>query len=104
MSSRRIGFSHDYPKLYGQTKAKLLEVKLIDRDEIHFAAINYDTVWFDDALGAHYFELDPGMQMRLTLIGDKGVPFTTYRSYTQANAGKYANAVGEEFEIFVRKS
>lgn len=99
-----IRFAHNYAKLYGQKSARLLDVILIARDDINFEAVNYDTSWFDEVtLGIHYFELENGEYLRLTFIGDKGIPFTTYRKNTPENSLRYLLNIGEEFVVFVKR-
>jgi len=97
MQDNHIGFSHPYTKLFGQTSGLLLQVVPIDRNEIHEDAIDYDTEWYDSELNQFFFPLDPGKYLRLTFIGDKGIPFTTYRTDTPEHRSRF---FGHENQVF----
>ena len=99
---KRIGFSHNYTKLHGTTKARLVEVEPVDISKVDEAAIFYDTeYWEDDEI--RFYHLEPGIYLRLLLMSACGIPFTTYRKFKKENIDKYVNSVGEWFEIFVKE-
>lgn len=76
-----IGFSHDYVKLHGQTHGTLISVKLVDVDK-EFPpkeGLEYDTEYTDLKDINGYYVLDNGRYVQLTFMGNKEIPFTTYR-------------------------
>lgn len=99
---KRIGFSHNYTKLHGTTRARLVECETVDTNLIDEAAIFYDTEYWDDD-GYKFYDLKPGIYLRLLLMSECGIPFTTYRKANDENAEKYCNAVGEWFEIYIKE-
>ena len=86
-----VEFNHNYTKLHNQKSGFLCFVNpfLIDKnftDETY----QYDT----DGL----YPLEKGkIYMQLVFLGDKEIPFTTYREDTPENRAKY---VGKERQIF----
>lgn len=93
---RHIGFSHRYFKLYGQSSGTLLQVKIVDVADISSEAIDYDT-----AYDGGRFEFDPEEKtlLRLVFIGDKGIPFTTYRADTAEHRRRFFGGVDQEFNF-----
>ena len=91
----RIGFSHNYSKLHGQTSAKLLSVEVVKRDSLDAEYVRYDT----DGV----FELENEEYLKLLLMGNKGIPFTTLRRNIEQNVEKYCKNVGSEFEVYVKE-
>ena len=53
----KIKFSHTYPKLWNQTSGDLICVRLIEREGVGQALINYDTL-YDDNGDIEYYEQD----------------------------------------------
>lgn len=100
---KRIGFSHDYHKLHYQTKAQLLQCVRIMRCEIDERAYVYDASYYDENDDLKFFPLEDGDYLRLLLMGDYGIPFTTYRKDTPENRAKYLDSVGNWFEIYVKE-
>lgn len=97
---KRIKFSHDYPKLHGQTSAKLLAVIPRKRNEMSEELIEYDTSYFNDDGVKEYFPLKSGNYIQLVFIGNLGIPFCTIRSaFPQSKVEYYTSSIGEEFEI-----
>ena len=76
-----IGFSHDYVKLYGQKYGTLISVKLVDVDDVFppKEGLEYDTEYVDlkDINGC--YRMERGRYIQLTFMGNKEIPFTTYR-------------------------
>lgn len=89
--ANRIGFSHHYSKIYGQTHGILAyaSIYIIDRKWFPDETRRYDT----DGV----FPLDDGVYLQLVFIGYKQIPFTTYRKNTPENREKYC---GHEREVF----
>lgn len=97
-----IEFNHNYTKLHGTTRARLVEWQTVDTNHIDKAAIFYDTeYWEDDE--RKFYDLKPGVYLRLLLMSECGIPFTTYRKANDENAEKYCHAIGEWFEIYVKE-
>ena len=95
----RISFSHDYPKLHGQTTATLLAVIpiRIDRNTLR-ELIEYDTK-FDGG----YFPLPTGDYIQLVFIGNLHIPFCTIRkAWPPQKVEYYKAAIGYDFAINVK--
>ena len=90
-----VKFNHDYTKLHGQRSGKLVHAELMKIDETFSKeALEYDTDGlYEFKMGEYYIQL--------VFLGDKDIPFTTYRNETQENRDKYFPHVGEEFEFMV---
>lgn len=99
---KRIEFSHNFTKLHGTTKARLLEWQTKDSDFIDGEAILYDTEYWEGGKRKFYY-LKPGLYLRLLLMGENGIPFTTYRKANNENVAKYCDSIGEWFEIVVNE-
>lgn len=108
-----IRFSHEYPKLYGQTSAELLAVRpiRIDRNTPD-ALLEYDTTYFDkpykDATcifsDEKRFPLPTGDYIQLIFLGNLRIPFCTIRSaYPPSKVAYYQRSVGKVFTIEVRE-
>lgn len=98
--NKRIGFSHHYPKLHGQTSAKLLAVIPRKRNEMSEELIEYDTTYFTEDGTKAYFPLKPGNYIQLVFIGNLGIPFCTIRSsFPPSKVEYYTMAIGEDFDI-----
>jgi hypothetical protein len=109
----KITFSHDYPKLHGQDKAQLLDARIWDRDLMHEDFIEYDTRYFDaskenvdlyDAKNpyAHY-PLPAGKYIVLVFFGNKMIPFTTVRPWTENKEKYYTDSIREWFDIVIKE-
>ena len=90
-----IKFSNEYPKLWNQTQAKLIDVSSIYPEEIKEDLIEYDT----KSVNGKYYELPKTKMIQLTFIGEKRIPFCTIRRWTADKEVYYSGAVGEIFEI-----
>lgn len=101
---KRIKFSHDYPKLHGQTSAKLLAVIPRKRNEMSEELIEYDTSYFTKDGVKEYFPLKSGNYIQLVFIGNLGIPFCTIRSaFPKSKVEYYTSSIGEDFEIHFKK-
>lgn len=96
-----IKFSHNYPKLHGQTSARLLSVrplKIDDNTPKEF--LEYDTKY-----DGGYFELPHGDCVQLIFLGNLGIPFSTVRNhYPPQKDDYYEGILGEMFDIVIRKN
>lgn len=93
---KRIGFSHRYPKIHGQTSARLLAVNPISiTKDTPSELLEYDTAYE----GGH-FELKRGKYIQLVFLGNLGIPFCTIRpAFPSRKVDYYNGAVGELFDI-----
>ena len=95
-----IRFSHNYPKLHGQTSARLVNVSTILIDEnTPKEFLDYDTVYD----GGRY-PLRKGKYLQLTFIGNLNIPFCTCRSaFPDWKIKYYILSVGETFKVEVNE-
>ena len=91
-----IRFSHEYPKLHGQTSAELLAVRPIKIDaHTPKELLDYDTTYD----GGRY-PLKSGDYIQLIFLGNLRIPFCTIRSaYPASKVMYYHGAVGKVFTI-----
>lgn len=108
----RISFSHDYPKLHGQTTAELLAVRpiRIDRntpDEL----LEYDTTYYkygfctygDPPKEKLRYPLPTGDYIQLVFLGNLRIPFCTIRmAWPPQKVEYYKAAIGYDFAINVK--
>lgn len=90
-----VKFNHNYSKLHGQKSGFLCWVTpfLMDKNFTD-EAYQYDT--------DGKYPLEKGkIYMQLVFLGDKEIPFTTYREDNLENRIKYVGHVGELFEFEV---
>lgn len=90
-----IKFRKNYPKLWNQTSAILIDINFRNRKFLHKDFIEYDTKSDDGT----YYNLSSGMLIQLVFIGNKGIPFCTIRRWTPGKANYYAEQLGKDFEI-----
>ena len=90
-----VKFNHDYTKLRGQRSGKLVHSELVKIDTTFpKEALEYDTDGlYEFKMGEYYIQC--------VFLGDKDIPFTTYRNETQENRDKYFNHIGEVFQFIV---
>ena len=92
-----VKFDHDYTKLHGQKSGFLCWVTpfLVDKNFTD-EAYQYDT----DGM----YPLEKGkIYMQLVFLGDKEIPFTTYREDTPENRAKYVGKVGHVFNFIIKE-
>lgn len=92
-----VKFDHDYTKLHGQKSGFLCWVTpfLMDKNFTD-EAYQYDT----DGM----YPLEKGkIYMQLVFLGDKEIPFTTYRDDTPENRAKYVGKVGQVFKFIIKE-
>lgn len=104
-----IGFCHNYQKLHGQTRATLLRVFSIRSEQLCPSFIEYDTRYIvDPGIGVcsedivKYFQIPPGECIVLVFLGEKNIPFTTVRKYTERKFNLFNALVGRDFDVVVR--
>lgn len=97
-----IKFSHEYPKLHGQTSATLNAVHNINlvnepgsEDE---ELIEYDTTFYEGTEKKHY-PLESGVYLLLVFLGNKNIPFTTIRRWTPEKNRFYCEQIHKDFLI-----
>ena len=100
---KTIRFSHNYPKLHGQTTAELLAVKPIRIDgNTPMALIDYDTTYHDENGYVRHYYLAKGDYIQLIFLGNLRVPFCTIRkAWPRSKVDYYTAAIGEMFAIEV---
>ena len=91
----KIKFSHNYPKLWNQTEALLLNVLKIDSTEFNNDLIEYDT---KNSEGS-YYPLKKGKYIQLIFLGNKRIPFCTIRSYNSNKFNYYTSLINQQFRI-----
>ena len=94
-----IKFSSDYPKLWGQTSAKLLAVETININrDTPAELLEYDTKKKDGT----YYPLKSGKYLQLVFIGNKHIPFCTIRSaYPPQKEEYYRSLIGQNFDVVI---
>ena len=80
-----IGFSHHYTKMHGQQFGILLKVyqQSIDEDNIDSEMVKYDTEYINENGDKSYYPMEKGIYVMLVFLGEKNIPFTTYRKWTK---------------------
>ena len=97
----RIKFSHDYPKLWGQTTAKLIGIEFIEPKDF---PLNQDLLDYDTKTNeGEYYPLPKGKYLQLVFLGNKKIPFCTIRRWTTTKDEYYVKQIGKEFEIVIEK-
>jgi len=91
----QITFSHNYPKLHGQKRAMLLMLEKTILSKLTDEFIEYDTKYDG---GGHY-HLAPGVYIMLVFLGEKYIPFTTMRPFTEEKYQYYKTGIGKTFTI-----
>ena len=126
-----IKFSHEYVKMWGQKSARLLavDIVLLKARELSPELIEYDTKYipatledscgcklhtdFDGDVEHCHYPLPKGELIKLTFIGDKGIPFCTIRTRYRYDRGKnqkvdkvdyYKPLISEWFDVVVKEA
>ena len=93
---KTIKFSHEYPKLHGQTSAELLAVRPIKIG----ANTPKELLEYDTAHERGRYPLKSGDHIQLIFLGNLRIPFCTIRSaYPASKVWYYYNSIGETFKI-----
>ena len=103
-----IGFSHHYTKMHGQVCGTLIYSRVLSEPEsriLHNGSLTqaYDTEWrsiYDDIV--HYAEIEEDEWIQLVFLGNKQIPFTTYRKFPKdwsvdIHGTPYADLWGKPF-------
>jgi hypothetical protein len=95
----KIKFSSDYPKLWGQKSAILLNVLLIEKNEFPLDKdlVEYDTKNCDGT----YYPLPKNKYIQLVFLGNKRIPFCTIRRFTEEKYKYYFYNQKTDFEIVI---
>ena len=94
-----IKFSHDYPKLHGQTSAELLAVRPIHIDK----STPRELLEYDTKYDCGYYKLTTGDYIQLIFLGNLRIPFCTIRrNYPPQKGDYYRSKVGDVFTIEVK--
>lgn len=116
----QIRFSHNYPKLWGQTTAKLIAIEFLDAKEVqkNKDLLEYDTRYDigltpdGDMLYDNYHLPKSGELLQLVFIGNKHIPFCTLRPRYYYNKAEkrtvdkmsyYEPKIGEIFDIVINE-
>jgi hypothetical protein len=111
----QIKFSHNYPKIWGQKRAQLITVRLLDCQgvAINKVLLEYDTYWNNEWGCAWlqelelerpdgYYELPKtGKLIQLVFLGDRDIPFCTLRRFTPEKFEYYRNLARQVFEVII---
>lgn len=101
----KIKFSHNYPKLHGQTSAVLLAVRELyfPKDSNH-ELLEYDTS-YPSPHGIDFYPLPAGPYLQLIFVGNKHIPFCTirpkYGGFRKNKKGYYEGQIGKAFSIVI---
>ena len=88
-----IEFNHNYTKLHGQKAGFLCWANIYHMGK-NFPQETYEY----DTDGVYEFQKDVDY-IQLVFLGDKEIPFTTYRRDKPKTREKYMKHVGEMFEL-----
>jgi len=95
----KIKFSHDYPKLWGQTVGYLMAVEKIFYEDIMQDLIEYDTKIND----GEYYKLYGNEFLILYFRGEKLIPFCTIRPYNKEKEEYYRSNINRWFDIIIKR-
>lgn len=102
----KIIFCEDFFKLWQQRKAKLLYVSVIRAETLwgNEDLIHYDT-GFRNHQGKEEYSILPktGLLIELVFLGEREIPFISFRHFTDENLRFYQFNVGRKFEIKIEK-
>lgn len=93
-----IKFAYPYSKLHNQKSGFLVWVtEVFIGDNFPKESYLYDTD------GKYKLERNQ-IYLQLIFLGDKEIPFTTYRKVNEENKRKYVNHIGEIFSFEIENS
>ena len=96
-SDHIVKFNHNYSKLHGQVSGFLCWA-----DVFHMANLPMEAHMYDTA--GKYGLIDGKDYIQLVFLGDKEIPFTTYRELNEKNKAKYFGHIGEVFEFEIEET
>jgi hypothetical protein len=98
----QILFSHNYPKLWTQTKAILVDIRyIVNPNAMNDKLKEYDTFWKEEDGTCGYYELPKGLLLQLFFIGNDNIPFSTMRRHTPEKEMYYRRMIGTWFNVVV---
>lgn len=97
-----LKFSHNYTKLHNQTKANLICIIKMHRSKLNSDFVEYDTVYSDSNNVKGHFKLPDGDYIVMVFVGNKLIPFTTVRPYSQQKWAFYKANVRKWFDVKYR--
>lgn len=100
MSNLNIKLDHEYTKLHGQKTAVLRFVMYTLYLVLTPEAILYDTEYLENGV-PKYSKIHNGQIIRLEFMGDKGIPFTSYRRAKRNSFNKYYKHLNQTYNIVV---
>ncbi|MDR1008036.1 MAG: hypothetical protein LBL65_05680 [Campylobacteraceae bacterium] len=100
----KIKFSHNYPKLWGQKSAELVQILTLTLpNDMNESLYDYDTTYYEGSF-KHHYKLEKGEYLQLLFFGDKRIPFTTIRPRYKGKVDKlfyYMKLMHGQFEIVI---
>lgn len=94
----KIEFAEQYPKLYGQTSAKLVSVQVLYPRDFTTELLEYDT----KNIHGKYYPIDTTKtHIQLVFVGNLGIPFCTLRKYKREKLDWYRDLIGDIFDVVV---
>lgn len=107
-------FAHEFFKLHKQNSAKLLYVTQVSHCDIDPLSLVMDTQYYEleqvperpegvQENVLKQYPLPKGALILFVFLGNKGIPFTTYRQFSDASLRKYQTRIGEVFDIIVKE-
>ena len=113
MADRQIRFARRFEKLKViprastweiPKRAKLLDVTVRNRRELHKDFIQYDTLYFIRGFEPRYYELQGEKFIYLLFLAlPSGMMFTTLRRYSEEKYEKYRHLIGKLFDVVVER-
>lgn len=112
--NKPFSFAHDFFKLQKQTSAKLLYVTQVSHCDIHPLALVMDTQYYEKEQEPgrpeititevqKEYPLPKGALILFVFLGNKGIPFTTYRQFTDKKLRNYKARIGETFNLIIKE-
>lgn len=113
-ANKKFHFAHDFFKLQRQTTAKLLYVTQVSYQDLDQLSVVMDTQYYkkeqvpDRPVGTmtevlKEYPLPKGALIMFIFLGNRGIPFTAYRQFSDASLRKYKERYEETFDIVVKK-
>lgn len=101
---RQIKFSHRYEKLgeiKNHSKVVLMQVINFPHDLLSDSFIEYDTMYLDEDINEHHYNLPKTDLLILIFMADNGGLFTTIRRFTPDKFAYYKSLENEELELVI---
>lgn len=91
-----IKFNHNYRKLHGQKKARLVWIGMVNGKNLSKKFIEYDT--------DGKYKIDRKQDyIFMIFLGKEGIPFTTVRKLNRENRNKYFFSQDVVFDVIVEE-